>query len=169
MHLDVGHPTQRQIDKLNDIFLGYSLDSRGFHVTTMLASMTWLDLMGTCLHRLLAPEGQVGGHGTQPKIQYCQYVDFRSSRAGFCMILLCMILPDICVAAKCWWSPLPQTQNAGTPSGYQVICKPSGMCNCCIISLGTWFFGSICQKKCRNLGVVVRINVLHAATELRDI
>lgn len=55
MHLDVGHPTQRQIDKLNDIFLGYSLDSRGFHVTTMLASMAWVDLMGTCLHRLLAP------------------------------------------------------------------------------------------------------------------
>lgn len=108
MHLDVGHPTQRQIDKLNDIFLGYSLDSRGFHVTTMLASMAWVDLMGTCLHRLLAPmpqwllspEGQVGGHGTQPKIQYCQYVSIcvkRSSRAGFCMIL-----PDICVAAKCW-------------------------------------------------------------------
>lgn len=55
MHLDVGHPTQRQIDKLNDIFVGYSLDSRGFHVTTMLAAMAWVDLMGTCLYRLLAP------------------------------------------------------------------------------------------------------------------
>lgn len=65
MHLDVGHPTQRQIDKLNDIFLGYSLDSRGFHVTTMLASMAWLDLMWNVRwHRLWAPEGQVGGHGT---------------------------------------------------------------------------------------------------------